>query len=208
VSATGGTGNAQITYRLTANDTGATRAGHIMVGTALFTIQQEAAGGPPPPACTYDVSPKGSMTADAGGKTGTISVNTASTCSWSASASQSWIHLTASGGNGTGQVGYDIASNPNSTARAATIAVADTTITVTQDGAVLPPTTLRGDVRDLTGSCPAVTFMVDGRTVAGNAATGFKGGNCQKLTNGDTVIVRGLLTAEGTVDATEIEFVK
>jgi hypothetical protein len=208
VSATGGTGNAQIAYRLTANDTGATRAGHIAVGTALFTVQQAAAGAPPPPACTYDVSPNGSITADAGGKTGTIAVNTASTCSWSASASQSWIHLTASGGTGTGQVGYDIASNPNSTARIATITVADTTITVTQDGAVLPPTTLRGDVSGLTGSCPAVTFTVDARTVAGNASTSFKGGNCQKLTNGDTVIVRGLLTPEGTVDAIEIEIVK
>jgi hypothetical protein len=208
VSATSGTGNAQIAYRLTANDTGATRSGHIAVGTAAFTVQQAAAGEPPPPACTFDVSPKATISADAGGTTGTITVNTASTCSWSASASQSWIQLTAAAGTGTGQVGYDIAANTDSTPRTATIAVADTTITVTQNGAVLPSTSFRGDVSGLSGSCPAVTFTADGRTVIASASTNFKGGNCEKLKNGDTVIVRGLLTAEGTVDATEIEFVK
>ena len=49
---------------------------------------------------------------------------------------------------------------------------------------------------------------VEGRTVTASGSTNFKGGNCPKLKNGETVIVRGLLTPEGTVDATEIEFVK
>ena len=54
-----GTGSAQITYRVAANDTGATRTGHITVGTAVFTVQQAAAGSRRP-ACTFDVSPKAS----------------------------------------------------------------------------------------------------------------------------------------------------
>jgi cytochrome c-type biogenesis protein CcmE len=39
-----------------------------------------------------------------------------------------------------------------------------------------------------------------------SSSTNFKGGNCPKLKNGETVIVRGMLTSEGIVDATEIEF--
>jgi hypothetical protein len=56
------------------------------------------------------------------------------------------------------------------------------------------------------GACPALTFTVEGRTVSTSGSTNFKGGNCAKLQEGDTVIVRGLLTLEGPVNATEIEF--
>ena len=171
-------------------------------------MQQAAAGAPPPPACTFVVSPNGPITATADGMTGTLTVNTASTCAWTASASGTWIQLTASGGTGTGQVGYAIGANPGTTDRTGTVTVAGSTITVTQDGAAAQPVTLNGEVSNLSGSCPAVTFDLDGRTVKANRSTNFKGGNCAKLKDGEAVIVRGLFSPEGTVDATEIEFVK
>jgi hypothetical protein len=208
LSATSGTGNAQITYRVAANDTGATRTAQITVGTAAFIVLQAAAGAPPPPACTFDVSPNGPITADADGESGTIRVTTAATCVWTASASASWIQLTGSGGAGTGQVDYQIEANAGTSERTGTITVAGTTLTVTQAGAALPSITLTGDAASVSGTCPAVTFILEGRTVSTSSATNFRGGNCPRLKDGEPVIVRGLLTLEGTVDATELEFVR
>jgi len=205
VSTAAGTGSAQVTYRAAANDSGATRTGQITAGTAVFTVQQAAAGSP---ACTFDVSPKAAITADASGKIGTIAVTTASTCSWTASASDSWIQVSPMAATGSGQVAYTIAPNAGSGSRTATLTVAGTTIAVTQEGVAGQPITLRGEATNVTGGCPATTFTLEGRTVRANGSTNFKGGKCPKLKNGETVIVRGLLNSEGIVDATEIEFVK
>jgi hypothetical protein len=199
-SATSGTGNAQITYRVSPNDGGVARTAHLAVGTAIFLVQQAAVG---QPACTFDVNPSNPITSGAGGGSGTLKVNTASTCAWTASASASWIQVSAAGGTGSGQVDYQIAPNPAGSERTGSISIAGTTLSVTQAG---EPITLKGDVASLSGSCPGVTFVLDGRTVMSSGSTNFKGGNCPKLKNGEAVIVRGMLTSEGTVDATEIEF--
>jgi hypothetical protein len=199
-SATSGTGNAQVTYRVSANDGGVARTAHLTVGTAIFLVQQAPVG---QSACTFDVNPSNPITSDAGGGSGTLKVNTASTCAWTASASESWIQVSAAGGTGSGQVDYQIAPNPAGSERTGSISIAGTTLSVTQAG---EPITLRGDVANLSGSCPGVTFVLDGRTVVSSGSTNFKGGNCPKLKNGQAVIVRGMLTSEGIVDAIEIEF--
>jgi hypothetical protein len=206
LSATSGTGDAQIAYRAAANDTGTTRTGHIAVGTASFVVLQAAAGAPPPPPCTFDVDPDNRIAAEATGGAGTLMVNTSGACAWNAAASQGWIQLTTAGGTGPGSVGYVIAPNATASERTGTITVAGTTISVNQAGIELEPTTLRGEVSGLTGRCPAVTFTIDGRTVSTSDSTNYRGGNCGKLSNGDSVRVRGLPTSEGTVNATEIDF--
>ena len=208
VSATSGAGSAQISYRVTANSTGATRSGHLTVETAVFTVQQAAEGAPPPPACTFTVSPGGSIAADPGGKSGSLTVNTDNACAWTASTTAGWIQLTPSTGTGPGQVGYDIAPNLTGSDRTATIAIAGTTISVTQPAAGAQPITLDGAVANLSGVCPVLTFTLEGGTVRTGESTMYKGGNCPKLKNGDSVIVRGLLNSGGTVDATELEYVK
>jgi len=206
VSATTGTGDAQIAYRVAANDTGSPRTAQITVGTASFTVQQAAAGAPP--GCTFEVAPDRPIIADATGATGTLTVNTTGACTWTAAASPGWIELTGSGGTGPGSVGYVIAPNATTSERTGAITVAGTTLAVTQAGLDLVAVTLRGDVSGLAGTCPAVTFMLDGRTVSTSGSTSFKGGNCAKLKDGEGVSVRGLLTLEGTVNATDIEFDK
>jgi hypothetical protein len=113
--------------------------------------------------------------------------------------------LTTTGGTGAGSVGYVIARNTTASERTGTISVAGTTLTVTQAGAELEAITLEGDVSGLVGTCPTVSFTVDGRTVNSSDSTNYKGGNCAKLENGDSVRVRGLLTPEGTVNASEID---
>jgi hypothetical protein len=116
--------------------------------------------------------------------------------------------LTTTGGTGAGTVGYTIAPNATADERTATITVAGNTVTVTQAGVSLESITLEGNVSGLAGTCPAVTFTLEGRTVSTSGSTSFKGGNCAKLKDGDAVSARGLLTLEGTVNATEIHLDK
>jgi hypothetical protein len=208
VSAPSGTGSAQISYSVTSNSTSATRSGHITVETAVFTVQQAAAGAPPPPPCTFTVSPDAAITAGPSGQTGSVTVNTAGSCAWTASTTAGWIQLTPSTGTGPGQVSYDIAPNLTGSDRTDTITIAGTTISATQSASPPQPITLTGDVSNLSGACPVLTFTLGGRTVQTAASTIYTGGNCPKLKNGDTVTVRGLLNSGGTVDATELEYAK
>ena len=83
-SATNGAGDAQIAYRVAANDTGSARTARITVGTASFTVQQAAAGAPPPPSCTFEVDRDNPITAERRRETGTVTVNTTGTCTWTA----------------------------------------------------------------------------------------------------------------------------
>ena len=208
VSATSGTGDAQIAYRIAANDTGSGRTAQITVGTASFTVQQAAAGAPPPPSCTFAVSPDNPITARRHGRDRHRNGEHVGDLHVECGASPEWIQLTTTGGTGPGPVGYVIAPNATASERTGAITVAGTTITVTQAGLELESVTLRGEVSDFAGACPAVTFSVEGRTVSTSDSTSFKNGSCGKLKNGETVRVRGLLTLEGTVNATEIDFDK
>jgi hypothetical protein len=116
--------------------------------------------------------------------------------------------LSTTVGTGSGAVGYVIAPNATASERTAVITIAGSTIPVIQAGVRLESITLHGEVSGLAGTCPDVTFTTDGRTVHASNSTSFKGGNCEKLKAGEAVRVSGLLTLEGTVNATEIDFDK
>lgn len=57
----------------------------------------------------------------------------------------------------------------------------------------------------MSGSCPTLTFVVDGRQVYTTGDTGFKKGNCRDLRNGMEVEVKGMLMSDGTVRAQRVE---
>lgn len=63
----------------------------------------------------------------------------------------------------------------------------------------------RGVVSGLSGTCPAITFTLNGTTVRANASTEFEHGTCASIANGDTVEVEGTRQADGSVIAKEIE---
>jgi hypothetical protein len=55
---------------------------------------------------------------------------------------------------------------------------------------------LRGLVSNLSGSCPAITFTVNGQSVTTSAATVFEDGTCGSVQNGTRVEVKGNTTTE------------
>jgi BACON domain-containing protein/all-beta uncharacterized protein len=84
--------------------------------------------------CAYSVSPTTASAVVTGGP-GTINVNTAAACAWTASANASWISITGgSTGLGNGAVTYAVAANGGTSARTGTLTVAGRTVTITQNG--------------------------------------------------------------------------
>jgi hypothetical protein len=63
---------------------------------------------------------------------------------------------------------------------------------------------IEGSLGGLHGTCPALTFNVNGFPIATSAATTFEGGACASLKSGDTVKVNGTRNADGSVAATKV----
>jgi uncharacterized protein (TIGR03437 family) len=85
-------------------------------------------------ACNITLTPS-SLSLGAGGGAATITVNTASGCSWSASTNAPWISFSsATSGRGTANLGVSIAANTGA-ARSATLNIGGATATIQQAGA-------------------------------------------------------------------------
>ena len=86
--------------------------------------------------CSYTLSPPSNTSVPNSGGPNTISVSTGSTCTWTPSASNSWIGLVYGGTKtGSGTCSYNVESNPYSTTRTGYIYIDNKTFTVTQDAA-------------------------------------------------------------------------
>jgi hypothetical protein len=94
---------------------------------------------PPPPPCSYTFSPT-TRTVSSGATTGTISLDTGSSCTWTPTSSASWLTVTAGGGTGDGSVSYSVAAHTGSAVRSATITVGTASFTLTQSASTAPTT--------------------------------------------------------------------
>lgn len=65
---------------------------------------------------------------------------------------------------------------------------------------------IQGAVGGLKGTCPSLTFGINGFSIATNASTAFQGGTCAALKNGSNVTVDGTKNADGSVAATSVKF--
>ncbi len=87
-----------------------------------------------PAACSFSLSP-GSQSYGPEGGTGSVTLSTASTCSWTAVSGASWLTVTAgASGTGPGSVSFAVAANTASASRTATLTVGGQAFTVSQSG--------------------------------------------------------------------------
>jgi hypothetical protein len=133
-----------------------------------------------------------------------VRVRTDRTCAWSAASQAPWITLSRTSGSGSEDVRLEVAENPQAASRVGTVLVAGSTVTVEQSGNEGQPVDLEGTLSGLSGTCPALRFVVDGNTVNTNANTDFRRSSCDGLRNGDPVKVRGVREG-GEVRATRVE---
>jgi hypothetical protein len=89
---------------------------------------------PPPAACTFQVTASGNSFGPGGGTT-TVTISTASGCSWTASVNDAWVTLgSPSTGSGPGSVTVNVAPNTTTAARQCAVSVAGQSIALTQQG--------------------------------------------------------------------------
>lgn len=222
-----GAGSGTVQVEVSVND-GPARTALIEVAGRTVTLTQLSAADPgapdpdpgpdppdpvPPPAnplCVFAIDDD-SESFDSDGGDGHVRVITLPSCAWAASSKAAWIEITsAPTGSGTATVHYRVAPNPVTSDRTGVITVGGRAHTVQQDGA--PPEAkkvrkieLEGRVSNVSGSCPAVTFMLEGRSVFTDNQTKFKDGGCGRLRNGLEVEVEGDLLTDGRVRAKEVE---
>jgi hypothetical protein len=92
--------------------------------------------------CGFTVTPA-NLSVPAAGSSSTLSIATATGCSWSASGMPAWITIPSTPQTGPGTLGYVIAPNPGG-GRSATLTIAGRQVTVSQSPAVVPsPSNLR-----------------------------------------------------------------
>jgi hypothetical protein len=65
---------------------------------------------------------------------------------------------------------------------------------------------LDGRVSGVAGSCPIVTFTLEGRSVYTTATTAFQRGPCRDLRNGTRIEMRGFVMSDNRVRADVVRF--
>ena len=88
----------------------------------------------PPPACAFTLSAS-SLEFSAAGGTSSISVSTASGCTWSAASDRPWMSITGgAAGTGPGSVAVQVATNPTTDSRSGTLTIAGQAVSVREEG--------------------------------------------------------------------------
>jgi uncharacterized protein (TIGR03437 family) len=133
------------------------------------------------PTCTTLGSSSSNLAA-AGG-TGTIAITGAPGCSWSATTSASWIHITSGQGSGNGSVAYSVDLNSGA-ARTGAIQIGTQTFTVTQ--AAAPPCTISIQPTSATYSSAGGTGTITVTATAGCSWTATASASWIHIASGGT----------------------
>jgi hypothetical protein len=119
-----GSGNGTVNFTVAPNTATSPRLGTILIAGRTLAVTQAANS------CTYVLTPTNRTIGGEGG-TGTITVGTASGCSWIAASSQSWISVSGSG-TASGSVSYTVSANTTGNSRVGSISIGTQSFTITQ----------------------------------------------------------------------------
>ena len=128
-----GNGNGGVSYSVARNTSNVPRQGTMTIASQTFMVTQRGQN------CSFTISPLGATYSMNGG-TGVVNVTASnSTCSWTATPSDSWL-TSGSGGTGSGPLQYTVASNLLGGRRIGSITIGGQSFRVTQEGPALFPT--------------------------------------------------------------------
>jgi hypothetical protein len=89
-------------------------------------------------------------------------------------------------------------------ARTGTLTIAGQTLTVSQDGRGAQEVSLKGEIVGLNGTCPSLSFMIEGQPVRTDGSTRYDKKSCGSMKEGLEIEVRGIPKLGGWVLATVI----
>ena len=131
-----GVGTTFLSYSVAAN-TGAIRDATLTIAGIAFPITQAALAN-----CTFSLSSSGA-THGGSASTGSVDLTGPSSCSWTTSASASWITVTSSpSGNGAATVTYAVSINESDNARSGALTIGGVPYTISQGPGEIVPTPL------------------------------------------------------------------
>ena len=122
---TSGAGSGSAAFTVAQNVGADGRSARIRIGDESVVVMQS------PGDCSYSIDPSSASIAASGGTT-EFRVNTGDGCTWSASASDSWISLSATSGTGARTLSASIAPNTAMAPRSGSIQLEGRTFTVSQ----------------------------------------------------------------------------
>jgi hypothetical protein len=125
---TNGQGDGSVRYTVAPNPAASARRGTVVLGSTSVEITQE------PATCRFELDRR-SFELAAGEGTGTVNVEAATGCAWTAKAAVSWLSiLEGSQGSGAGRVRFRVSANPAPGSRSASLEVAGLRVDVRQLG--------------------------------------------------------------------------
>ena len=128
-------------------------------------------------------------------------------CTWTAQSGAAWLVLQSAGGVGDGKVTLRVDANTANTPRTGTVTVATQVVSVSQAAAPVvldEEVRLEGPASQVSGTCPTISFLVEGRLIRTNGATNFGGNHCERVAVGRSVDVRGTPQPDGSLLATRV----
>jgi hypothetical protein len=153
LSASGGTGNAEITVGVTSNAASTTGRNAVIEinGQSVGLAQQGTT-------CTYALQSDTGSVPGTGGS-GAVGVLATSVCGWtSATNTPDWLTITSSGSMGNGDVRFNASANPTATPRMGQLTIAGLTYGVTQAGAPCGTTLPVANTTVSAGGIPSASF--------------------------------------------------
>ena len=173
-------GSGSVTWRASANASGADRLGSLHIGPAAFQVSQ----------CFYTVS-RSFIPIGVSGGLGTLSLDASSpACRWSASSQAPWLTLSGpTSGVGNATLSYHVASNADASSRSAVLHVAGRAVVLSQLGTE--------PVCDIAVTPDSVTVPAAGAT---HVVTVMAPSGCawSALTESSFVFLGGTLAASGS----------
>ena len=212
-----GQGDATVAFNVAANPVPSPRSAAIMVAGQSVAVSQQAAP------CVFSLSRPNDTIAAEGGRLA-VDVATLAGCRWTAASAANWIAIASgSSGDASGTVGLSVAANGGA-ARSGQVSVAGQSYTVNQAAVVAPTLTpgptpnpapppqpaprvhFDGTITGLSGSCPNLSFTINGRTIVTEGSTNYpKKVKCGDVRNGQNATGEGDLQASDTIKATKLE---
>ncbi|MBA2356025.1 MAG: BACON domain-containing protein, partial [Acidobacteria bacterium] len=200
-----GTGSGSVRLVLTANTATTPRSAAVTIAGTTVTVSQAAAAPTATPTCTYQVVPSARTLGAADVATSTR-LETQAGCAWTATSAEPWLVVTTPSGTGSSTIALVVVPNLTASSRTGAVTIGGQTFSVTQEGvsAVVEEIRLDGIISQVSGTCPMVSFRVEGRSVRTTAATMFVANSCARLTNGADVEARGYAQTNGDILATRV----
>lgn len=185
VNPASGNGTANIGFTVAANTSTSSRSGTLTIAGQTVTVSQDGAALP----CTVSFNSTNDSVASSGAQRQVILSTSGSSCSWSATSNQSWVHnITPSSGTSGATLTYTVDANTSPQARSATITAGQASLAISQPGtAITPPPTALIDANptSVPASGQATLTWSSTNATSCTASNGWSGG---KATSGSQTV--------------------